>query len=190
MKVSDEKTEKEGKVCNVVHRVREDGETLTDQYLWEEDKEFNLCSADGCFIATILKGSNVQSCVTWVTKDSGNKVIWERAKNQTCQSSPLSTGSPHKYTPGSETPVSCLSFKSNSAGSPELSRCHFNEINRELNTQFARLNHFDSNHQHFNTSRKYCRSDATKISQQDHALFELIKAQCNSNAWLKEKVVE
>jgi len=193
VKVSDEKTEKEGKVCNLVHRVRDDGETLPDQLLWEEDKQFNLCSTDGCFNATILKGSNVQKCVTWVTKDSGNKVIWERSKDQICQSSPLSTATPHKYTPGSETPVSCsLSFKSNSAGSPELSRCHFNDINRELNTQFARLNHFDSNHQHFNSSRKYCRSsaDATKISQQDHALFELIKAQCNSNAWLKEKVVE
>jgi len=140
-----------------------------------------------------MKGSNVQSCVTWVTKDGGNKVIWERSKDQICHFSPVSTASAIKYTPGSETPVSCsLSFKSNSVGSPDLSRSHFNEINRDLNTQFTRLNPFDSNHQYFNTSRKYCRTgaNATKVSQQDHALFELIKAQCNSNAWLKERVVE
>jgi len=33
VKVLDEKTEKEGKVCNLVRRVSEDGETLPDQFL-------------------------------------------------------------------------------------------------------------------------------------------------------------
>jgi len=165
--------------------MRDDGETLPDQFLYEEDKQFTLCSKDGCFKATILKGSNVQSCVTWVTKDGGSKIIWERSEDRTCQSSPLSTATLRKYNPGTETPGSfSLSFKSNRGGSPELCRSYsFNDMNRELNTQFARLSPFDSNQQSFSTPGKYRSStDASKITQQDYALFELIKAQCNSNS--------
>jgi len=191
--ITHEKTELEGRACNVVHRLRDDGETLPDQFLYEEDKQFTLCSTDGCFKATILKGSNVKDCVTWVTKDGGNKVIWERSTGETCQSSPLSSATPHKYTPGLDTSGSCsLPFNSTSRGSSESCRSpSSNDMNRELNAQSARPGLFDANQRQFNNSRKdYRSSDASKISPQDHALFELIKAQCNSNSWLKEKIVE
>jgi len=190
VKVTREKTEREGAACSVVQRVREDGEALPNQFLYEDAKQFTLCSTDGCFKATIMKGSNVKQFVTWVTKDEENKVIWERSTERTDQSSPQSSATPHKYPPGSDTLGSCsLSFKSNSGGSLEFSRSQsLNDTNQELSTQFASVG-FDSNKQQFNSHRKYSRN-ASKISQQDHALFELIKAQCNSNAWLKEKVVE
>jgi len=190
--ITHEKTELEGRACNVVHRLRDDGETLPDQFLYEEDKQFTLCSTDG-YKATILKGSNVKDCVTWVTKDGGNKVVWERSTDETCQSSPLSSATPHKYTPGLDTSGSCsLPFNSTSRGSSESCRSpSSNDMNRELNAQSARPGLFDANQRQFNNSRKdYRSSDASKISPQDHALFELIKAQCNSNCWLKEKIVE
>jgi len=192
VKVSEEKIVKEGKVCNLVYCVLENDEAIPYQLLWEEDNHFNICSMDGCFKATILKGSNVQSCVTWVRKDGVNKVIWVRSKDQTCDSSRISTASSSRFTPESDNFTNGLqSFKSNNAGSSESSRCHFNERNENLNTEFARLDYFDSTHLH-STSRRNNRSSAEelKIRIQNNAIFELIKAQCNSNSWLMEKVIE
>lgn len=187
--ITHEKTELEGRACNVVHRLRDDGETLPDQFLYEEDKQFILCSTDGCLKASILKGSNVKDCVTWVTKEGGNKVIWERSN----ESSPMSSATPHKYTPGLDSSGSCsLPFNSNiTVSSESCISPSSNEMNYQLNAQPQHPSLFDANQRQFSNFRKdYRSSDASKISPQDHALFELIKAQCNSNSWLKEKIVE
>jgi len=62
--ITHEKTELDGRACNVVHRSHDDGGTLPDLFLYEEGEHFTLCSEDGCFKATILKGSNIKDCVT------------------------------------------------------------------------------------------------------------------------------
>jgi len=187
--ITHEKTELDGKACNVVHRLRDDGETLPDLFIYEEDKQFTLCSADGCFKARILKGSNVKDCVTWITKDGKIKAVWERSN----EFSPMSSATPRKYTPILDSSGSFpLLINSNSAGSSEASLSPSSyEINCQLNAQAARPNVFDAYQQQFNNARKdYGSSDTSNVSPQDYALFELIKAQCNRNFWLKEKIVD
>jgi len=186
--ITHEHTELNGRACNVVHRSR-GGETLPDQFLYEEDKQFTLCSADGCIKASIMKGSNVKDCVTWVTKDGVNKVIWERSN----EFSPMSSTTPHSYTPGLDSSDgSSLPVNSSSTGSPELSASpSSNEMNYQLNAEAARPILFDANQQQSKNPRyDYRTSDTSTISPQDHALFELIKAQCNRNSWLKGKIVD
>jgi len=99
----------------------------------------------------------------------------------------------HNYTPDSDfSGSSSLPLNSNSTGSSES--CigpSSNEINCQLNAQAVRQSLFDENKQQFNNPIKdYRSSDTSAISAQDHALFELIKAQCNRNSWLKEKIVD
>jgi len=187
--ITHEKIELEGRACNVVHRLRDDGETLPDEFLCEEDEQFTLCTTDGCCKATILKGSNVKDNVTWVSKDGGNKVIWERSN----ESSPLSSATSHKFTPGLDSSGSCsLPSNSNITGSSDSCRSpSSNEMNCPPNAQSVRPNLFDANQRdNLTTSERIIALAMHQISPQDHALFELIKAQCNSNSWLKEKIVE
>jgi len=187
--ITHEKTELDGKACNVVHRVRDDGEMLPDQFLYEEDEQFTLRSEDGCLKATILKGSDIKDCVTWVTADGGNKIIWESSN----EFSPMSSTTPHSCTPDLDSSgSSSLPSNSNSTGSSESCISPSpNEINCQLNAKAARPNPFDANQQQLHNPRQdYRTSDTSAISPQDHALFELIKAQCNRNSWLKGKIVD
>jgi len=49
-----------------------------DQYIYEEDSRFTLCSGDGNVMAMMLKGMSMRESVTWYTND-GSRIVWRRA---------------------------------------------------------------------------------------------------------------
>jgi len=50
----------------------------SDQYIYEEDSRFTLCSADGTVMAVMLKGMSMKQYVTWFAND-GSRIVWRRS---------------------------------------------------------------------------------------------------------------
>jgi len=63
----------------IVRRVCEDGEALPDQFIYEEQLCFSLCSAEREVHGWLPKGINMKYSVKWNLKDGG-EVIWIRTK--------------------------------------------------------------------------------------------------------------
>lgn len=61
----------------IVRRVCDDGEALPDQFIYEEQLRFTLCSTDGKMNAMMPKGINMKHSVKWEKRDGG-EVIWRR----------------------------------------------------------------------------------------------------------------
>jgi len=61
----------------IVRRVCDDGETLPDQYIYEEQLRFTLCLTVGKMDAMMPKGINMKHSVKWEKRD-GSEVIWRR----------------------------------------------------------------------------------------------------------------
>jgi len=63
----------------IVRRVCDDGEALPDQFIYEEQLCFSLCSAEREVHGWLPKGINMKYSVKWNMKDGG-EVIWLRTK--------------------------------------------------------------------------------------------------------------
>jgi len=195
VKVTTGKAKRDGMARSVVQSLRNGVEALPDQFIDEEGKQFKLCSTDGSVKAVILKGTLIKDSLTWVSTEGGKKIVWERPMDESSHSAPQSNVSPNISTREPNTPdsFSVSMTTSNRGESLETSTTNsFTPMNQELDTQFSHMNISDSNRTEVNSTRNYRRpsADMPKISQQDYALLELIKAQCNNSTWLKDKVVE
>jgi len=63
----------------IVRRVCDDGEALPDQFIYEEQVCFSLCSTEREVYGWLPKGINMKYSVKWNLK-SGGQVIWRRTK--------------------------------------------------------------------------------------------------------------
>jgi len=63
----------------IVRRVCDDGEALPDQFIYEEQLCFSLCSAEREVHGWLPKGINMKYSVKWNLKNGG-EVIWRRTK--------------------------------------------------------------------------------------------------------------
>jgi len=61
----------------IVRRVCADGEALPDQFIYEEQLCFSLCSVEREVYALMPKGINMKYSVKWNLKDGG-EIIWKR----------------------------------------------------------------------------------------------------------------
>jgi len=163
LKVSLMKDEQEGRVYSSVQRICVGVEVLAYQYILEEETQFKLCSQDGCVEAVIMKGTNINNCVTWTSLSWGKTIVWKRITANNCKSASIS-----KSIQESDSLRSFpLSLTSDSQDCQDV--CSVND---------------------FTNTNQDTSADVPGVSQQDNILFERMKAQCNSDPWLKEKVVE
>jgi len=173
------------KPYGLVRRVCDDGQVLQPQFIHEESSQFTLCSRDGFVEAAISKGANLRHCVRWSSIGDGVCAVWLRIKAVMTSTS---------CNPSFRQTISCSSSsKSSIEDWTEFSRsASLNSVSPELNTQFSNMSLLDSNRHVLRTcSNPYPpTTDLKKSNPQEHVLFELIKAQCNNNPWLMEKLVE
>jgi len=182
-----EPTDPDGKHYGVVRSICNDGEALPDQFLYEEYSQFNLCSTPGCVEAIISKGEDVKHSAMWRLTNGLNMSVWIRATKTIFMSAPASRATNFKFCSKIDSPSSC-SLSVSKSNSVELL-----DVTRVNNGNFFQINAVDTNQKKLiGASGRPCRSNSySKIcSLQEKALFELIKAQCNSSPWLKDKVVE
>jgi len=127
----------------------------------------------------------VKHAVTWHSKEKGNRTVWLRdTEIDSCKYQS------EDCTMSSRSPSLNSSSWDSPHGSPEThSSSNMNKGNSVKNSP---MNDVDSNQQQLHTYSSNCNSSfsAKKWGQQDQTLFELIKAQCNSNPWLKENIIK
>merc|ERR1719285_457276 len=172
------------KPYGLVRRVSKDGQFLQPQFIHEASSQFTLCSKDGFVEAVISKGANLKYGVRWSSTGGGVCAVWLRIK-----AAITSTSS----NPSLWQNISCsTSSKSSIEDWTEFSTsASLNSASSELNMPFSDMSLVDSNrHLSRTCSNPYLpTTDLKKSNRQDHVLFELIKAQCNNNPWLMEKLV-
>jgi len=61
----------------IVQRTSPSLENVPDEYIYEEDSRFTLCSQTGRVKAVMLKGMSMKHCVSWYVTD-GSQIVWRR----------------------------------------------------------------------------------------------------------------
>jgi len=181
-----EPSDPDGKHYGVVRSICNDGDALPDQFLFEEHSQFTLCSTSGCVEATISKGVDVKHSAMWRLPNKVNMLVWIRATKTIFMSAPNSTATNLKSCSEKETPRNSVSVTKSNGGETS-------DATKDNDVNFLPTETADSDQtKQIGVSSSPCRSNSlSKVcSIQEKALFELIKAQCNSSSWLRDKVVE
>merc|ERR1719233_2202228 len=181
-----EPTDPDGKHYGVVRSICNDGEALPDQFLFEEYSQFTLCSTSGCVEATISKGVDVKHSAMWRLPNKVNMLVWIRATKTIFMSAQNSTATNLQSCSEKENPRNSVSVTKSNGGETS-------DATKDNDVNFLPTETADSDQtKQIGVSSSPCRSNSlSKVcSIQEKALFELIKAQCNSSSWLRDKVVE
>merc|ERR1719233_277226 len=62
----------------IVRRVCCDGEALPDQFIYQEQNRFTLCSVTGNVDAELRRGCNMKHTIMWQNSHDGSQLVWRR----------------------------------------------------------------------------------------------------------------
>jgi len=68
---------KDDQQFGIVQRASPNLDNVPDEYIYEENSRFTLCSQTGCVKAVMLKGMSMKHHVTWYAND-GTQIVWRR----------------------------------------------------------------------------------------------------------------
>jgi len=137
-------------------------------------------------------GNNMQSVYEY-PRDTSRKSTWRFDSGSVFQSTPLSLGTTRKSTRWPDTFSDCSSSSFSKRICGESSECRnfkgFYATSTENKANCCQ-DELDQNFTWTQRSSRRLNADKSKICQQEHVIFELIKAQCINNPLLMKKVVE
>jgi len=184
----------------IVRRVCSDGEALPDQFIYQELNRFTLCSANGNVDAELRRGCNMKHTVKWENSHSGCQIVWRRKgevtfnlvsvdsltssrRNSLCSVATASTALSSVNSPLIDPNSMPMQIR------PELLQHSASQSRSTLMStpscgSYASNESFDPN---LNNNQD-CSADF-EVDNQEHAMFELIKAHCVGNSSLLKKMV-
>jgi len=184
----------------IVRRVCCDGEALPDQFIYQEQNRFTLCSVNGNIDAELRRGCNMKHAVKWQNSHDGSQIVWRRKGEVT-----FNLVSAESLAPSRRNSISSVATASSALSScmnspsigpngmpmqirPELLQQSALTQNRStlINTpycgNYASTENFMPNNQQEHIAD-------VEIDNQEQAMFELIKAHCVGNSSLLKRMV-
>jgi len=186
----------------IVRIVCSDGEALPDQFIYQEQNRFTLCSVNGDVDAELRRGCNMKHTVKWENVHNGSQIVWRRKGEVTFNLVSVDSLAPSRRN----------SISSVGTGSTALSSCVNSplidpngmpmqirpELLQHCNVPQSRpilmstpsCGSFASNESfQTNLSNHQESSVDAQVDNQEQAMFELIKAHCVGNSSLLKRMV-
>jgi len=186
----------------IVRRVCCDGEALPDQFIYQEQNRFTLCSMSGSIDAELRRGCNMKHAVKWMNSHDGSQIVWRRKGEVTfnlVSAESLATSRRNSIS-SVATASSALSSCMNSPPivpngapmqiRPELLQQSALTQNRSTLINTPSCGSYTSTERFMPNSnnQQECTADVG-IDFQEQAMFELIKAHCVGNSSLLKRMV-
>jgi len=185
----------------IVRRVCSDGEALPDQFIYQEENRFTLCSVNGNVDAELRRGSNMKHTVKWENSLNGRQIVWRRKGEVT-----FNLVSADSLTSSRRNSISSVTTASTAISScvnsplvgphgmpmqirPELLQQSGLSQSRPTLASTPFLGSYASNESFQPSFNNQETSADAEIDNQEQAMFELIKAHCVGNSSLLKRMV-
>jgi len=185
----------------IVKRISSDGNDFEDQLIYMKPTNFVLCSMHGVVMAVMRRGINMKQLITWENPVDGVQTVWRRKGKVTFDLvkiesvthpnfiSGFSTGSPTTITNGSE---NCDESPSMFANQNSLNIQHekCSEATLVDTPAYSSGNGCMLDSSKLKSSQFIIDALSGKLNISQDNMFQVIKAHCEKNPSLLDRVVE